>query len=195
MPCTCASNWGTTRFAIQQGWTWRNASVTDGPLLAPFLAGGGTGNPSIDKFVQEELLSYAQHRFANSFLLLDQTSALIGFASNSMGTVKITDNESMGLNMGVAPQIPVLFLHRLGVLRSQQRRGFAKLLVWRAFEALAHSCTHSAAAAVALLVEPDNLAAKALYSSLLFERVSNRDRKHELHLLPYDSAIRQIPVI
>lgn len=120
---------------------------------------------------------------------------MLGFASNSIGTVKISGADSMGLNIGLAPQIPVLFLHRLGVLRSQQRKGLAKLLVWRAFEALAHSCTHSAATAVALLVEPETSPAKSLYSSLLFVPVASQDRKHELHLLPYDTAIGQIPVV
>lgn len=193
MPCSCADGWSTTTIAREKHWTWRHASVADQQIIQGFQAAGGTGNPSIDKFVTEELISHSQNRFANTFFLIGADGNALGFASNSMGTVKLKDDEMMGLNMGVVPHVPVLFLHRLGVLTTHQRKGIAKLLVWRTFEALVHSCTHSAAAAIALLVEPENIAAKSLYKSLFFERVENTDRKHELHVLPYDSAVSQIP--
>jgi hypothetical protein len=71
MACFCANNWATTRLAQDRGWGWHNASLQDAEVVSAFLASGGTGNVSIDKFVREELLSSAQLRFANSFLLLD----------------------------------------------------------------------------------------------------------------------------
>jgi ribosomal protein S18 acetylase RimI-like enzyme len=195
MQCSCADNWSTTRIAAEKGLVWKTASYSDSKLIEIFLREGGTGNRSIDKFAREGLLTYADARYANTFLLISAEGRMIGFVTNAMGSVKITDSDLMGMNMlpaGVS-EIPVLFLHRIGVSIRDQRKGAAKLMVWRIFEVLSHSCINSAAAAVALLVEPDNEPAKSLYASLLFEKVNSHHPDHELHILPYEAALRQIP--
>lgn len=193
MLCTCAEHWSTTRIARDKGLLWRNVSPEDGPLIRQFLDDGGTGNPSIDRFAREQMVAYSGQRYANTSLLLNADNRILGFVSNSMGAIKIKDSELMGLNLDVIPhQIPALWLHRLGVHTSHRRKGLGTLLVWRIFETLGHACTHSAGAVVALLVEPGNAEAKGLYRRLFFEPVTSSDKNHELFVLPYDDAQKQI---
>ncbi len=192
MACQCADNWSTTRLASDRGLTWRVASSTDHALVDQFLANGGTGIPSVDKFVREDLLNYADQRYANTFFLVDGAGLPVGFVSNSMASVQIPDGELLGRNMLPIRDVPFLFLHRLGVLVSHKRTGLGSLLVWRVFETLAHSCINSAAAGIALLVDPGNADAKAFYDGMSFAHVGKRG-KYELLMLPFEGAVEQIP--
>lgn len=162
-------------------------------MATAFLAAGGTGNLSIDKFVREDLANHASERYSNSHLLLDSTGALLGFASNSMGTVRLSSQELMGRNMEVVPEVPAMFLHRLGVVVTQRRKGLARLMMLRVFETLKHVCSHTAACCVALYVDPDNAEAKSLYEALAFQQVETT-KKNQLMILGYAEAIEHVSV-
>jgi GNAT superfamily N-acetyltransferase len=192
MPCACADGWATTLLANEQGLTWRIASKADAQALKTFVETGGSGSPSIDKFAGDELARQSSERYSNSHLLLNARGEVVAFASNSMGIVELESEYMMEKNMEMISQVPVLFLHRLGVLKGEQRKGYARLLIFRIFETLRHTCGHTAAHAVALYVEPGNAPAKKLYASMFFEPVKTKKTRLELYLLPYPEAVEQL---
>lgn len=116
-----------------------------------------------------------------------------------MGIVKLTAQEMMDRNSLPVPDVPAMFLHRLGVLHTHRRRGLGRLCVVRVFETLRHVCSHTAAFCVALYVEPENTEANALYSSLGFQLVETERRSMEpskrrlnCMILPYSEAVENV---
>ena len=195
MACSCADKWSTTILASRQGLTWKHARADDRDSIEKFISSGGCGSTSIDKFAKNELLSNSEQRYSNTFLLLNSSGELVGFVSNAMATIPMDANDMMDRNMIPVESVPVLFLHRLAVHHKHHGKGVGHLLVWRVFEALEHSCTHCSASAVALLVEDSNERAKKLYASLAFEKIGIKGKKKEgkeLHIAPYDSAIKWV---
>lgn len=197
MGCSCADGWSTTVLAFRKGLVWKQAVDADRPLLESFVSTGGSGNGSIDRFAQQELLPNAQQRYTNTSLLL-KDGVVVGYVSNAMATVPLTSSDMMERNMTCRDDVPVLFLHRLGVHRQHHRKGVARILVWRTFETLGHACTHSAAAAVVLMVNSDNAPAKSLYASMGFEKVEYKGRKignKDLYLTQYQSAMNSLDAL
>ncbi|MDR1283550.1 MAG: GNAT family N-acetyltransferase [Opitutaceae bacterium] len=174
--------------------TWKTASGEDGALVSSFLAAGGSGNSSIDEFVERKLIDYSVNKYSHTSFLLNAQGVPLGLVSNSMGSIRLDYDDWISRNMLEPPSvIPALFLHRLGVVVAHRGKGLGTLLILRIFETLIHADTHTTAPVIALLVEKRNTSAKDLYGRMFFEKVEgHQSRSHDLFIVPYESAERRI---
>lgn len=192
MLCKCSDGWATTVVAKEKGLSWRIAVKSDAAAVSEFIKTGGSGRQTIDAFAEADLINHAAERYSNTHLLLDQAGRIMAFASNSMGTVKLTSQEMLGRNSEPVPEVPAMFLHRLGVATAYQRRGLGRLSVLRIFETLRHVCGHTAAFCVALYVDKENVEASALYLGLGFQTVETTKPTLKLMILGYAEAVEHV---